>query len=188
MPLVTLLTIGLSNSLCGANSPANTIKQLFSLTYKMELQLNNFFDQRNNKSYESFTIAMGSILNDFNVTLSRTKTRGNALQQEAHAIAHYAHNQFGNACNVFKQYRGKGKGSAISLLTTLQKQFKIETALGQMKSKLQALLNKAKEKENTQLVTTINRFIDFIDKKRIAWSRRNRISLLVATQYRIDIR
>ena len=190
VPLVTLLTISLASSLTSAHSSANTIKQLGSFIYKIEQQFTNFFDYNNNTSYKSFTNTMESILRDFSATLTLTKTRGNALQQEAHAISHYAHNQFNGACSVLKLYTGKGNDFATELLQKLQSQFNFETAFGHMKSKLQALSAKAKKEGDTQLVATINRFTGFIDKKRAAWNKRMKkwLSLYTAICYRIELR
>jgi len=190
VPLVTLLTIGLSNSLCGAHSPANTIKQLSLFVGKMEQQLTYFFNYNNNTSYEKSISAMEKILNDFGATLTLTKTRGNALQQEAHALAYYAHNQFNNACVVFRHYAGKGKDFATELLQDLQRQFNIETAFGHIKSKLQVLSTKAKKQGNVQLTQAIDRLITFTDRKRAAWNKRIRkyLSLYTAICYRMGLR
>ncbi len=186
VPLVTLLTIGLSNPLYSAPSPANTIKQLGSFIYKIEQQLANFFDHNNNTSYRTLTNTMKNILGDFNSTLSRTKTRGNTLQQEAHSIAHYARNQFNSAYVVLSRYAGKGKNSAGLLAQELQKQFDLETAFKHIKSKLQTLSAKAKEKGDIQLVATINRFIDFINKKVSVWKKRSAFSLITAISRRLN--
>ena len=154
------------------------IKNLGAFIHKIEQQFVGFFDRRNDASYQSYVNSMGSILNTYQTQLNvATRSATDTLQQEAQKIAQDTYHQFNLAFDVIKDYNGKSKDYATDLASKFKRVFDFDRTFNNVKSKLQSLLTKAEEQQDSNLTEIIKRFIAYINRKRNEWNRKKQLDL-----------
>jgi len=188
MFFTALLVLSATHNTHAVTSTA-IIKNLGAFIHKIEQQFVGFFDCRNNASYQSYVETMGSILNTYQTQLNvATRSATDTLQQEAQKIAQDTYYQFNLAFDVIKDYNGKSKDYATDLASKFKRVFDFDRTFNNVKSKLQSLLTKAEEQQDSNLTKIIKRFIAYINRKRNEWNRKSIFDLFAGLCRRMEHR